>query len=214
MKESEKEEVIESLDDEPSESVDSNDEVIESEKDEVIQVSDYEEPESADSDDEVIDFVPEDKSKPEFISQMDILRILLSKETLYHVMVLFALLVLFGVLSFTNSDMASKLIISLGYGVTFGYFFTASLSKFEGFKKLSRTRDLSSLIIPSLISTFFAVFVWLGIHHSVYEENVERFLSFGLIFIFIIWQFAQAWWMRIPFREFALRRMAGYPEDG
>ena len=82
MKESEKEGVIESLDDEQSESVDSDDEVIESEKDEVIQVSDYEEPESADSDDEVIDFVPEDKSKPEFISQMDILRILLSKETL------------------------------------------------------------------------------------------------------------------------------------
>ena len=129
-------------------------------------------------------------------------------------MVLFALLVLFGVLSFTKSDMASKLIISLGYGVTFGYFFTASLSNFEGFKKLSRTRDLSSLIIPSLISTFFAVLVWLGLHHSVYEENVERFLSFGLIFIFIIWQFAQAWWMRIPFREFALRRMAGYSEDG
>ena len=214
MKESEKEEVIESLDDEPSESVDSNDEVIESEKDKVIQVSDGEEPESADSDDEVIDFVPEYKSKPDFISQMDILRILLSKETLYHVMVLFALLVLFGVISFTKSDMASKLIISLGYGVTFGYFFTASLSKFEGFKKLSRTRDFSSLIIPSLISTFFAVFVMLGLHHSVYEENVERFLSFGLIFIFIIWQFAQAWWMRIPFREFALRRMAGYSDDG
>ena len=68
--------------------------------------------------------------------------------------------------------------------------------------------------MPGLISTFFAVFIWLGLHHSIYEENVERFLSFGLIFIFIIWQFAQAWWMRIPFREFALRRMTNYSEEG
>jgi len=207
MKESEKEEVKAAPDDEESENAASDDEVIDF-------VPDDGESENAVSDDEVIDFVPEDKSKLEFISQTDILRILLSKETLYHVMVLFALLVLFGVLSFTKSDIASKLIISLGYGVTFGYFFTASLIKLEGIKKLSRTRDVSSLIIPALLSTFFAVFVWIGIHHSVYEENVERFLSFGLIFIFIIWQFAQAWWMRIPFREFALRRMAAYSEEG
>ena len=186
----------------------------ESEKGEVIESLDEEESEDIVSDDEVIDFVPEDKSKPTFISQTDILRILLSKETLYHVMVLLALLVLFGILSFTKSDLAIKIIISLGYGVTLGYFFTANLNKFEGFSKLSRTRDLSSLIIPGLISTFFSVFIWLGLHHSVYEENVQRFLSFGLIFIFIIWQFAQAWWMRIPFREFALRRMAGYSEEG
>ena len=173
----------------------------ESEKKEVIEALVDEEPEHVDSEDEeVIDFVPEDKSKPKHISQTDILRILLSKETLYHVMVLLFMLVLFGILSFTKSDLATKLIISLGYGVTFGYFFTANLNRFEGFSKLSRTRDLSSLIMPGLISTFFAVFIWLGLHHSIYEENVERFLSFGLIFIFIIWQFAQAWWMRIPFR--------------
>ena len=187
----------------------------ESEKKEVIEALVDEEPEHVDSEDEeVIDFVPEDKSKPKHISQTDILRILLSKETLYHVMVLLFMLVLFGILSFTKSDLATKLIISLGYGVTFGYFFTANLNRFEGFSKLSRTRDLSSLIMPGLISTFFAVFIWLGLHHSIYEENVERFLSFGLIFIFIIWQFAQAWWMRIPFREFALRRMTNYSEEG
>ena len=40
MKESEKEEILESLEDEQSESVDFNDEVIESEKDEVIEVLD------------------------------------------------------------------------------------------------------------------------------------------------------------------------------
>ena len=92
--------------------------------------------------------------------------------------------------------------------------FTANLNRFESFNKLSRTRDVSSLIVPALISAFFSVLIWLGLHHSVYEENIERFLSFGFVFIFIIWQFAQAWWMRIPFREFALRRMSKYPNEG
>tara|TARA_A100001037_G_scaffold84903_1_gene77038 strand:- start:12 stop:809 length:798 start_codon:yes stop_codon:yes gene_type:complete len=32
-------------------------------------------------------------------------------------------------------------------------------------------------------------------------------LSFGLISIFVLWQFAQAWWMRVPFKEIALNRM-------
>ncbi len=161
-----------------------------------------------------IDYEPVDKSKRAFISQSEILSILFSRETLYHVLVLLFLLVLFGFLSFTKSDIALQIIISLGYGVSLGYLFTANLNRFESFNKLSRTRDVSSLIVPALISAFFSVLIWLGLHHSVYEENIERFLSFGFVFIFIIWQFAQAWWMRIPFREFALRRMSKYPNEG
>jgi len=179
------------------------------------EINEDDEIDKSETDDEnVVDYVPVDKSKRPFISQSEILSILSSRETLYHVLVLFSLLVLFGVLSFTKSNLATQIIISLGYGVSLGYFFTANLNRFEGFSKLSRTRDISSLIIPLLISLFFSVFIWLGLHHSIYEENVDRFLSFGLIFIFIIWQFAQAWWMRIPFREFALRRMSNYPEEG
>jgi len=179
------------------------------------EINEDDEIDKSETDDEnVVDYVPVDKSKRPFISQSEILSILSSRETLYHVLVLFSLLVLFGVLSFTKSNLATQIIISLGYGFSLGYFFTANLNRFEGFSKLSRTRDISSLIIPLLISLFFSVFIWLGLHHSIYEENVDRFLSFGLIFIFIIWQFAQAWWMRIPFREFALRRMSNYPEEG
>ncbi len=169
---------------------------------------------SNEGEENIVDSVSVDKSKRAFISQYEILSIILSRETLYHVLVLFSLLVLFGVLSFTKSDFAIQIIMSLGYGASLGYFFTANLNRFEGFSKLSRTRDISSLIMPMLISSFFSVFIWLGLNHSIYEDNIERFLSFGLIFIFIIWQFAQAWWMRIPFREFALRRMSKYPEEG
>ena len=85
-------------------------------------------------DEGVVDYVPVDKSKRPFISQSEILSILLSRETLYHVLVLFSLLVLFGVLSFTKSDLATQIIISLGYGVSLGYFFTANLNRFEGFR--------------------------------------------------------------------------------
>ena len=164
--------------------------------------------------DEVVEYAPVDKSKKPFISQSEILSILLSRETLHHVLVLFLILILFGFLSFTKSDLAIQIIISVGYGVSLGYFFTANLNRFEGFSKLSRTKDVSSVIIPLLISSFFSIFIWLGLHHSIYEENIERFFSFGLIFIFVIWQFAQAWWMRIPFREIALRRMNKYPSEG
>ena len=163
---------------------------------------------------EVVEYAPVDKSKKPFISQAEILSILLSKETLHHVLVLFLVLVLFGILSFTKSDIAIQIIISVGYGVSLGYFVTANLNRFEGFNKLSRTKDVSSVIIPLLISLFFSIFVWLGLNHSIYERNIESFLSFGLIFIFVIWQFAQAWWMRIPFREIALRRMSKSPTEG
>ena len=165
-------------------------------------------------DENTIDYEPVDKSKREFISQSEILSILLSKETLYHVLVLLFLLVLFGFLSFTKSDLALQIIISLGYGLSLGYFFTANFNRFDSFKKLSRAEDISSLIVPTLFSAFFSFLIWLGLRHSIYEENIERFLSFGFVFIFIIWQFAQAWWMRIPFREFALRRMSKYPDEG
>ena len=77
-------------------------------------------------DENAIDYEPVDKSKRAFISQSEILSILLSKETLYHVLVLLFLLVLFGFLSFTKSDLALQIIISLGYGLSLGYFFYRS----------------------------------------------------------------------------------------
>ena len=42
---------------------------------------------------------------------------------------------------------------------------------------------------------------------------MERFLTWGYIFIFVIWQFAQAWWMRVPFKEIALRKMANSEDN-
>ncbi len=95
-----------------------------------------------------------------------------------------------------------------------GYFLTANLNRFDGIRLLSHSESPTSLIMPGLTSLLFSSIIFFGVNHSNYGENITRLLSFGLIFIFIIWQFAQAWWMRVPFKEFALRRMGNYPDEG
>jgi hypothetical protein len=155
-----------------------------------------------------------DENKPKFISQSEILGILFSRETLYHVLALFMILAFFGVLSWTKHSLASELIIVFGYGISMGYFLTANLNRFDGIRSLSHSESPTSLIMPGLTSLLFSSIIFFGVNHSNYGENITRLLSFGLIFVFIIWQFAQAWWMRVPFKEFALRRMDNYPDDG
>jgi hypothetical protein len=155
-----------------------------------------------------------DENKPKFISQSEILGILFSRETLYHVLALFMILAFFGVLSWTKHSLASELIIVFGYGISMGYFLTANLNRFDGIRSLSHSESPTSLVMPGLTSLLFSSIIFFGVNHSNYGENITRLLSFGLIFVFIIWQFAQAWWMRVPFKEFALRRMDNYPDDG
>ena len=72
-----------------------------------------------------------DDSKPKFISQKEILGIIFSRETMYHVLALLIVLTVFGLLSLTKHHFASELIIILGYGTSFGYFLTASLNRFD-----------------------------------------------------------------------------------
>ena len=169
---------------------------------------------SLEGDNKIVEFVPVDDSLPKFISQAEILKILSSRETLTHILTLILLLIIFGILSFTKSGIAEKLIITLGYSFAFGYFITANLNKFKSLSKLIRSVDASSIFVPLFISGLISIFIWVGLHDEIYSENVNRILSLGLIFIFIIWQFAQAWWMRIPFKEFALRKMAKYEDEG
>ena len=45
------------------------------------------------------------KNQSSFVSQREIIAILFSKKTLYHVLVLFFLLTFFGIVSYTKSDL-------------------------------------------------------------------------------------------------------------
>ena len=152
--------------------------------------------------------------KSNFISQREILSIIFSRKTLYHVLALFIILTIFGVLSLTKHPIASELIIIFGYGTSAGYFLTANLNRFDDVRKLSRSEKPTSLIMPAVCSILFSGIIYAGMNHEDYGDNVSKFLSYGLILIFMVWQFAQAWWMRIPFKEFALRRMGNYPDNG
>tara|TARA_B100000902_G_scaffold8677_1_gene10945 strand:- start:18114 stop:19442 length:1329 start_codon:yes stop_codon:yes gene_type:complete len=154
--------------------------------------------------------VPE---KTSFISQREIISIIFSKKTLYHVLVLFVLLTFFGIISYTKSDLASSLILIFGYGGSLGYFVTAALNRFEEIKNLSRSQSFTSLILPLSLSLIFSIFIWTTLNNEIYGENMKRFLTWGYILIFVLWQFAQAWWMRVPFKEIALRQMSKSPEN-
>jgi len=171
---------------------------------------------------EIVDeAIPEDdqtvstefKEKAVFVSQREIISIIFSKKTLYHVLVLFLLLTFFGIISYTKSDLASSMILIFGYGCSLGYFITAGLNRFEEIKNLSRSQSFTSLILPLSLSLVFSSFIWATLNNENYGENTESFLTWGFIFIFVIWQFAQAWWMRVPFKEMALRRMSKSPEN-
>ncbi|MBJ35736.1 MAG: hypothetical protein CMB62_03950 [Euryarchaeota archaeon] len=157
--------------------------------------------------------IPKIKEKSVFVSQREIISIIFSKKTLYHVLVLFILLTFFGIISYTKSDIASSLILILGYGGSLGYFVTAALNRFEEVKNLSRSQSFTSLILPLSLSLVFSSFIWATLNNETYGDNMERFLTWGYILIFILWQFAQAWWMRVPFKEIALRQMSKSPEN-
>ena len=58
-----------------------------------------------------IEGVNDSQDKSIFVSQREIISILFSKKTLYHVLVLFILLSFFGIISYTKSDLASSLIL-------------------------------------------------------------------------------------------------------
>ncbi|OIR21912.1 MAG: hypothetical protein BEU02_00960 [Marine Group III euryarchaeote CG-Epi5] len=153
------------------------------------------------------------QDKSIFVSQREIISIIFSKKTLYHVLVLFILLSFFGIISYTKSDLASSLILIFGYGCSLGYFLTAALNRFEEVKNLSRSKSFTSLILPISLSLVCSSFFWAALNNETYGDNVERFLTWGYIFIFVIWQFAQAWWMRVPFKEIALRQMSKSQEN-
>ena len=153
------------------------------------------------------------KSQSTLISQRELIAIIFSKKTLYHVLILFFLLAFFGIISYTKSELASSLILIFGYGSSLGYFLTAALNRFEEVKNLSRSKSLTSLVLPASLSLVFSSFFWAALNNETYGQNMERFLTWGYIFIFVIWQFAQAWWMRVPFKEIALRQMSKVGEN-
>ena len=120
-----------------------------------------------------------------FVSQREIISIIFSKKTLYHVIVLFSLLLFFGIISYTKSDLASSLILIFGYGSSLGYFLTAALNRFEVVKNLSRSKSFTSLILPLSLSLVFSSFFWAAINNQIYGATWRGFLL-GDTYLFLL----------------------------
>ena len=117
------------------------------------------------------------QDKSIFVSQREIISIIFSKKTLYHVLVLFILLSIFGIISYTKSDLDTSLNLIFGYGCSFVYFLTAALNRFEEVKNLSRSKSFTSLILPISLSLVCSSFFWAALNNETYGDNVERFLT-------------------------------------
>jgi hypothetical protein len=141
------------------------------------------------------------------INKTELISILFSRKTKLHFFLLVALLGIFFALSLSSGEWAVDLLLLLGYGASGGYLLTGILTRFGGVKELTRSDHPTSLLLPVLLSILIAGILWSIIGNANYGDNLRNGLRFGLVIIFIVWQFAQAWWMRVPFREYALRRV-------
>ena len=138
------------------------------------------------------------------IGRTELVAILLSRKTKLHFMALVALLATFLLLSRFSSG--TDLLLTLGYGGTLGYLLTGALTRFEAVRELSRSEHPTSLALPLVLGALCAGGIFWGLDNPAWGDRLRSTLGLGLVAIFIVWQFAQAWWMRGPFREFALAR--------
>ena len=147
---------------------------------------------------------PATTGAPDRIGRTELVAILLSRKTKLHFMALVALLATFLLLSRFSSG--TDLLLTLGYGGTLGYLLTGALTRLEAVRELSRSEHPTSLALPLVLGTLCAGAIFWGLDNPDWGDRLRSTLGLGLVAIFIVWQFAQAWWMRVPFREFALAR--------
>ena len=95
----------------------------------------------------------------------------------------------------------------MGFGFSWGYLITAFLMRFDSVKSYSVGSYRNILLIPISLSLLISLIIYYTFEFTNYGESLRDFLSLALVIIFILWQFAQAWWMRVPFKEFALKKM-------
>ena len=147
---------------------------------------------------------------PKVITNFEILQVIFSRKTAHHAIALSAFLITLGVLSQFSSD----LILVLGFGFSIGYLMTAVLLRFGFVKDLCLGDSRTILLVPLSLSLLVSLSIWYVFEFTEYGNRVKTSLSLGLVSIFVLWQFAQAWWMRVPFKELALSRMLKVTSKG
>ena len=141
------------------------------------------------------------------IANKDILKIIFSRKTAPHAFSLSIFLILLGFFSRSSNQLFTDLILVMGFGFSWGYLITAFLMRFDSVKRYSVGSYRKILLIPMSLSSLISFIIYYAIEFTESGESIRDILSFILIIVFTLWQFAQAWWMRVPFKEFALKKM-------
>jgi len=171
-----------------------------------------EEPESEDLDSSLVE-ENDDVGLP-MISSRDILKIIFSRKTAPHAFFLSLFLIVLGVFSRGSSQFYVDMILILGFGFSFGYLVTAFLMRFDSLKAYSVGTYRKILSLPIGFSLLISSTIWYFLEFTDYANQVRDLLSLTFVLIFVLWQFAQAWWMRVPFKEIALSRMIKVKSEG
>ena len=155
-----------------------------------------------------------ESSDNKVVTNLDILRIIFSRKTAPHAFSLSIFLILLGFFSQSSNQLFINLILILGFGFSWGYLITAFLMRFDYVKTFSVGTYRKILFVPMFLSFSISLILYYIFEYTLYGESVRDTLSLILIFIFILWQFAQAWWMRVPFKEIALKKMIKVNSEG
>ena len=145
---------------------------------------------------------------PKIITNFQILQIIFSRKTAPHAVALSIFLIVLGVLSRSSSQFLVDLILILGFGFSVGYLMTAVLMRFDFVRNFSVGVYRTILAVPLMLSSLVSLSIWYVFGFTEHGDQLKDLLSLGLVVIFVIWQFAQAWWMRVPFKELAISRMS------
>ena len=147
-------------------------------------------------------------TRPKIITNFEILQIIFSRKTAPHAVALSIFLIVLGVFSRSSSQFLVDLILILGFGFSVGYLMTAVLMRFDFVRNFSIGDYRTILLVPLTLSSLVSLSIWYVFEFTEYGNQLKDLLSFGLVVIFVLWQFAQAWWMRVPFKELAISRMS------
>ena len=145
---------------------------------------------------------------PKIITNFEIIQIIFSRKTAPHAMALSIFLIVLGVLSQSSSQFLVDLILILGFGFSVGYLMTAVLMRFDFVRNFSIGDYRTILLVPLTLSLLVSLLIWYVFGFTEYGDRLKDLLSLNLVVIFVLWQFAQAWWMRVPFKELAISRMS------
>lgn len=148
---------------------------------------------------------------PEPLGRASLFRVLLARETLPHFGILALLMIIFLALSFSDNADHGDWLVALSLGGMAAYALMGVMALTPLVETLRNPRF--GWVIPLVLTLVLA-----GILRQVLLVDNNKagdyrdLLALAMVGLFLLWQFMQAWWMRVPFENWAMKRFAP-PDD-